>query len=115
MKAPDNDVDKNILVVKGSDYPDVKNGNFIIAGHSGTGWNSFFNDLYKLSKNDTINVTYKNKTYIYKIVKIYKENKTGTIAVYRDYKKTTLTLVTCTNHDKKTQTVYIAELQEIKE
>lgn len=114
-RSEDNDVEKNILVVKGSTYPDVEKGNFILAGHSGTGWKAFFNDLYKLEKNDEAYITYKNKKYIYKIVNIYTQPKTGTIAIYRDYDKTTLTLVTCTNNDSKTQTIYIAELQDVIE
>lgn len=115
IRANENNVDKNLLVVEGSSYPDVERGNFIIAGHSGTGWNSFFNDLYKLNKGDIASVTYKNKIYNYKIVNIYKQPKVGTIAIYRNYSKTTLTLVTCTNNDSETQTIYIAELQEIVE
>lgn len=113
IRSPENNVDKNLLVVEGSSYPDVERGNFIIAGHSGTGWNSFFNDLYKLNKGDIASVTYKNKIYNYKIVNIYTQPKIGTIAIYRNYDKTTLTLVTCTNDDSTTQTIYIAELQEV--
>ena len=109
-RSSENDVDKNILVVNGSNYPNVERGNFIIAGHSGTGWNSFFDDLYKLNIDDIAEVTYKNKKYTYKIVNIYKQPKVGNIAIYRDYNKTTLTLITCTNFDSTTQTVYIAEL-----
>ena len=30
--------------------------------------------------------------------------------IYRNYEKTTLTLITCTNNDSTTQTIYIAEL-----
>ena len=110
-----NDVEKNILVVEGSNYPDVKNGNLMIAAHSGPGWRAFFNDLYKLSINDTAEVSYKGKKYTYKIVNIYKQQKTGKIAIYRNYEKTTLTLITCTNDDLTTQTIYIAELQDIVE
>ena len=109
-RSTENDVDKNILVVNGSNYPNVERGNFIIAGHSGTGWNSFFDDLYKLNIDDIAEVTYKNKKYTYKIVNIYKQPKVGNIAIYRDYNKTTLTLITCTNFDSTTQTIYIAEL-----
>ena len=109
-RSPENHVDKNILVVNGSNYPNVERGNFIVAGHSGTGWNAFFNDLYKLGIDDIAEVTYKNKKYTYKIVNIYKQPKVGNIAIYRDYTKTTLTLITCTNFDDTTQTVYIAEL-----
>ena len=113
-ESSQNDVEKNIYIVKGSAYPDVERGNFIIAAHSGTGWKAFFNDLYKLEKNDSVSVEYNGKTYNYSIKKIYKQEKTGTIAIYRDYSKTTLTLVTCTNYDSKTQTVYIAELASVE-
>ena len=109
-RSPENNVDKNILVVNGSNYPGTERGNFIVAGHSGTGWNSFFNDLYKLNLDDIAEVSYKGKKYTYKIVNIYTQPKVGNIAIYRDYSKTTLTLITCTNNDSTTQTVYIAEL-----
>ncbi|MBR6949700.1 MAG: sortase [Bacilli bacterium] len=112
--SKENDVEKNIYIVKGSSYPDVEKGNFIIAAHSGTGWKAFFNDLYKLVIGDNVIVTYNEKEYTYNIKKIYKQEKTGTIAIYRNYNETTLTLVTCTNNDSKTQTVYIAELTEVK-
>ena len=108
-RSSENDVEKNILVVEGSNYPDVDKGNFILAGHSGTGWKAFFNDLYKLSAGDTAKITYKDKTYTYQITNIYKQPKTGKLAIYRNYDKTTLTLITCTNNDS-TQTIYIAEL-----
>lgn len=109
-RSPENNVDKNILVVNGSNYPGTDRGNFIVAGHSGTGWNSFFNDLYKLNLDDIAEVSYKGKKYTYKIVNIYTQPKVGNIAIYRDYSKTTLALITCTNNDSTTQTVYIAEL-----
>jgi len=111
----DNDVEKNIYVAPNSSYPDVSKGNLIIAAHSGTGWKAFFNDLYKLEKGDSLYITYKSKKYIYKIDNIYKQNKSGKISIYRDYEKTTLTLVTCTNNDSKTQTVYIAYLVETQD
>ena len=113
-RSPDNDVEKNILVVEGSSYPTKDKGNLILAGHSGTGWKAFFNDLYKLNKGDKAIVTYKGKTYTYKITNIYTQPKVGKIAIYRNYDKTTLTLITCTNHDSTTQTIYIAELESVE-
>ena len=113
-RSTENDVEKNILVVEGSNYPDKDKGNLMLAGHSGTGWKAFFNDLYKLNKGDIAVVTYKGKTYTYKIVNIYTQPKVGKIAIYRNYDKTTLTLITCTNHDSTTQTIYIAELQSVE-
>ena len=114
-RSTENDVEKNILVVEGSTYPDTEKGNLILAGHSGTGWKAFFNDLYKLSKNDPVYIEYKNKKYTYNIVNIYKQPKVGRVAIYRNYDKTTLTLITCTNYDDSTQTIYIAELTDVKE
>ena len=114
MRSTENDVEKNIFVVEGSNYPDTKKGNLILAGHSGTGWKAFFNDLYKLNQGDTAVVTYKGKKYTYQIVNIYKQPKTGSIAIYRNYDKTTLTLITCTNWDSTSQTVYIAELVDVE-
>ena len=109
-RSTENDVEKNILVVDGSNYPDTDKGNLILAGHSGTGWKAFFNELYRLQVNDTAYITYKDKKYTYSITNIYKQPKTGKLAIYRDYDKTTLTLITCTNNDSLTQTIYIAEL-----
>ena len=114
MESSQNNVEKNIYIVNGSSYPDVENGNFIVAAHSGTGWKAFFNNLYKLNKGDKVEVIYNYKLYRYNITKIYKQSKTGTIAIYRNYDKTTLTLVTCTNNDSKTQTIYIAELESVE-
>ena len=114
-RSIENDVEKNIMVVEGSNYPDVDKGNFIIAGHSGTGWKAFFNDLYQLTIGDIAEVSYKDQKYTYRITNIYKQSKTGKIAIYRNYDKTTLTLVTCTNDDDTTQTIYIAELESVVE
>ena len=113
-RSSENDVEKNILVVEGSNYPDTEKGNLILAGHSGTGWKAFFNDLYKLQVGDTAQVTYKGKKYTYSITNIYTQPKVGKVAIYRDYSKTTLTLVTCTNTDSTTQTIYIAELVSVE-
>ena len=110
-----NNVDINLYVSPISNYPDADKGNLVIAGHSGANWNAFFHNLYKVNKGDYVYVTYKNKKYTYQINNIYKQNKTGTITIYRNYEKTTLTLVTCTNNDDTTQTVYIAYLTDTSE
>ena len=89
--------------------PDVKNGNLILAAHRGNSSVSFFDKLYKLEIGDEANITYNNKVYKYKLVNTYLEEKDGSIAIYRDENKNTLTLITCTKKDKKTQTVFIFE------
>lgn len=108
-----NTIDYNVTVIKTSTYPDVDKGNFILAAHSGTASISYFKNLYKLKKGDKANIYYKNKKYTYKIVKIYDQPKTGKLSIYRDYSKTTLTLITCTKDNKKTQTLYILELTKV--
>ena len=115
IESSQNDVDRNLFIVNGSAYPDVERGNFIIASHSGAGWNAFFRELYQVQKGDQAIVTYGNKNYTYTITKIYTQTKTGTIAIYRNYDKTTLTLVTCTKDDLTRQTVYIAELTNVQD
>ena len=105
-----NNVDYNLYVLPESSYPDVVNGNLMIAGHSGNYNNSYFANLYKLNVGDTAKVTYKGKKYTYKITDIYYEKKTGTVRILRDKNKTTLTLITCTKDDNYHQTIYIAEL-----
>ena len=43
-----NNVKFNLYVLPESNYPDIKGGNLIIAGHSGNYNNSYFANLYKL-------------------------------------------------------------------
>ena len=105
-----NYVDYHVQILDIADFPDVVNGNFILAGHSGTSNVAFFKNLYKLVLGDTAKVYYNSKIYTYSIVNIYKEDKDGSVNIYRDSNKTTLTLITCTKDDKTHQTIYILEL-----
>ena len=106
-----NNVNRNIAILSPSDYPDVKNGNFVLAAHSGSGYISFFKNLYKVDNGDMAYVYYNNVKYSYKITYIYKQEKTGKINVFRPYDKSTLMLITCTKNDNTKQTVYVAVLQ----
>ncbi len=105
-----NNVNFHVQILPLADYPDVIGGNFILAGHSGSGSIAYFRNLYQLSLGDEAKVYYKSKLYRYKIVNIYKQAKDGALNVYRDATVSTLTLITCTKNDKKSQTVYILEL-----
>ena len=69
-------------------------------------------NIYKINSN--FEFVFNNKTYTYKIVNIYKAPKVGQIAVYINKNRTTLTLVTCTNNDSTTQTIYISELEKVE-
>lgn len=105
-----NNVNYNITVIKGSTFPDEEKNNLILAAHSGICSVCFFDKLYNLSIGDSAYITYKNIKYSYKIVNIYEVEKDGTVAIYRDYSKNTLTLITCTRNSNTKQTVYILEL-----
>ena len=109
-----NNVKFNLYVLPESNYPDIKGGNLIIAGHSGNYNNSYFANLYMLEVNDDIVIHYNNKKYVYKIDKIYNEKKTGRVRILRNKNNTTLTLITCTKDDNYHQTVYIAYLTSVE-
>lgn len=111
--SPYNNVDSNLFTVSSSTYPDQENNNLIIAGHSGTGPQAFFKNLYKLAHNDEAIINYKGKKYTYKITDIYDVAKIGKVQIRRDYSKNVLTLITCTFNNKSSQTVYILELVNI--
>ena len=102
------------MLIKGSTMPDVKNGNLILAAHRGNSSVSFFNDLYKLDRRDKAIVTYNGKKYTYELVTSYEENKDGKLTIKRNADVNTLTLITCTRKNKKTQTVFIFELVSVK-
>lgn len=105
-----NNVHINLYVLPEADYPDIENGNLIIAGHSGNYSNSYFSNLYLLELNDTIKVYYKSNEYTYQITRIYNVPKTGKAKILRNKYKSVITLITCTKDDEEHQTIYIAEL-----
>lgn len=111
IKDKGNNVNKNLQVIKGSDMPNVKNGNLIIAAHSGNSYISYFKNLHKLSNDDIAYVYFNNIKYTYKVAGKYDAEKNGKVTIHRDNKKNTLTLITCSQTDKTKQIVYILELE----
>ena len=111
IKDKGNNVNKNLQVIKGSDIPNVKNGNLIIAAHSGNSYISYFKNLHKLSNDDVAYVYFNNIKYTYKVAGKYNAEKNGKVRIHRDNKKNTLTLITCSQTDKTKQIVYILELE----
>ena len=106
----DNNVDKNIQILDGSEFPNKINTNLILASHSGTSKVSFFNDLNKLSIGDTIYIYYNNYKYKYELNNIYEIKKTGAVDIIRNKDKNTITLITCKNNDDNIQVIYIGYL-----
>lgn len=103
-----NNVNYNLEIVKGSDMPDVNNGNMIIAGHSGTARISYFRNLNRLDIDDLIIIDYNFNSYKYKVVDIYDIEKTGYAEISKEKNTTTLTLITC-RHNTNKQIVIIAK------
>lgn len=109
-----NNVQINMQVINSSNYPDIPNGNFILAAHSGNGYNAYFKDLYKLELDDYAYLYYLNQKYTYQIKDIYFQPKVGKLSIYKTPNSTTLTLITCTKGDESSQTVYILELINVE-
>ena len=105
-----NNIEYNVAMVEGSTMPDVVNGNLILMAHSGTAYIAYFEYLYMLNIGDYAYVTYNGVKYKYRFVNSYQVEKNGNVEIIRNYDKTTLTLITCTNDNDSSQTVYIAEL-----
>ena len=109
-----NNVNRNVQILDEASYPNVENGNFILAGHSGSGRTAYFKNVDKLKNDDEIIVVYKGYEYKYKIVNIYDIDKTGNANIIRNKGKTTLTLITC-RHNTDKQIIVISELIERNE
>lgn len=106
-----NNVNRNIQILKESDYPDKEKGNVMLAGHSGNGRVSYFRNLNKLSQDDEVSIFYNGSEYKYKVVNQYDIEKTGTANIVRNAEKNILTLITC-RHNTNKQIVIICELVE---
>ena len=110
INSKNNNVDKNIMLLNESDMPDVINGNFILAGHSGTGWKAYFKDLKKLELGDSAYIYYKNNKYKYNLIDKYEVEKTGKALIIKESDISALTLITCKDKEDK-QLVFIFELE----
>ena len=104
-----NNVNRNVEILKGSTMPNISKGNFILAGHSGSGRVAYFRNLNKLTIDDISYIYYGGIKYTYKVNNIYDIEKTGTATITRDLNKTTLTMITC-RHNTNKQIVIISEL-----
>lgn len=104
-----NNVNRNIEILKVSTMPNISKGNFILAGHSGSGRVAYFRNLNKLTIGDISYIYYGGIKYTYKVNNIYDVEKTGTATITRDLNKTTLTMITC-RHNTNKQIVIISEL-----
>lgn len=104
-----NNVNRNIEILDGSNMPNVSQGNFILAGHSGNSRIAYFRNLDKLVIGDITYIYYDGVKYTYQVNNIYDVEKTGTATITRDLNKTILTMITC-RHNTNKQIVVISEL-----
>ena len=107
--SPNNTVEKNVELLKGSILPNNNKSIIFLAAHSGSSYISYFNNLNMLSKNDLVTFYYKNNKYIYKVNTIYELDKDGDIEVVNEAKDQ-LVLTTCSTTDSKKQLVVSSNL-----
>ena len=105
-----NNVDKNVEILKNSDMPNVTNGTLVLAGHSGNSRIAYFHKLYKLKESDQVYIYYQNIKYIYQVSKIERQDKDGTISFTKTKDTTELILTTCDQQNKGKQIVVVAKL-----
>lgn len=98
--SKENNVDKNIEILKESSMPD-EGGNLILAAHNGLGNVAFFRYLHKLTIGDDVIISYKGTDYKYSVSDIYDIEKTGKATIKRDKSKTTITMITCLGEDRQ--------------
>lgn len=104
INSRENDVDKNITILKESIFPNHDNSIIFLAAHSGEGKIAYFNDLDKLKTNDIVIFQYKDKNYYYSINQIFEEDKDGDIEIIKTSNKQ-LVLTTCSRKDKRKQLI----------
>lgn len=112
INSKNNNVNKNIQLLKESNLPDEANGNVILAGHSGNSYKAYFKNLVKLDNGDEAKLVYNGKKYIYSLSNSYEVEKTGKVEISRNINKQTLTLITC-KHNTNKQIVFVFELKNI--
>jgi len=110
MDSENNNVDKNVEILKESKMPDIEGSNLYLVGHSGNRKEAYFNDLDKLEINNEIYFYYYNKKYTYKVRDIYTEVKNGSIRVIKDNIQK-IVLSTCSKN-KGEQLVVIGTLEK---
>ena len=109
-ESPLNNVDYELAFLPDTEYPN-NNSNTVIIGHSGNSPYAYFNNLNMLDINDVIYFYYNNYKYDFIVSNIYLVNKTGSIEIYKEENKMTLTLITC--YSDKYQLVVIANKKDL--
>ena len=104
-----NNIDKNVIILKGSNMPDKDKGVLLIGAHSGFGEYAYFKNLNKIDINDEVIIKYNNKNYTYKVISKYLDKKDGSINFSNSPVSKRLILYTCNPDDKENFLVVICE------
>lgn len=108
-----NNVNRNIYTLKETTMPDEEdNSHIMLASHSGNSYISYFKNLNKLNLNDEVYFFYKNNKYVYKVIKKYEVEKTGTVKLSKK-NSSDITLITCVSGTNN-QIVLVANLESIE-
>ena len=105
INSTDNDVNKNIYIIKESIFPlEGKNSHIILAAHSGYNKIAYFKRLPELVIGDDVYLYYNSKKYLYQITTFFEIEKTGKL-IYKTKSNDDITLITCLKGTNK-QIVY---------
>lgn len=108
-----NNVNRNIYTLKETTMPDEEdNSHIMLASHSGNSYISYFKNLNKLNLNDEVYFFYKNNKYVYKVIKKYEVEKTGTVKLSKK-NSSDITLITCVSGTNN-QIVLVVNLESIE-
>ncbi len=101
-----NNVDENLELIEGSSLPNNDDGITIIAGHTGSGDNAYFNNLSSLFIGATAKLFYDGIWYQYILENVIEIDKNGYFLINENYRPNTLLLITCKSNSDK-QEVYV--------
>ena len=110
MNSVLNDVDYHVEILESSRFD---NNLFFLAGHSGAGSSSYFNDLIFLERGDIIWIIYHGNKYFYVVDRMYSISKNGYMMVNLD-ESNTLYLITCSLENSDKQIVVRADLVSVE-
>lgn len=99
-----NDVSKNVTLIN-SNIPNT----YILAAHSGTGANAYFEPLKFIKESDEIYLKFENKTLKYVVKVVRSEKKNGKISIKKEENQVILT--TCDQLKKGNQLIIEASLK----
>ena len=108
VNSKNNDVSKNITILKESTMPSIDGSIIYLVAHSGYGYLAYFKDLNKLGLDDQVYLDMNHHTYQYVVSDIYEIEKNGKIIVNHNIHDNYLILSTCSNNDK--QLVVVSKL-----